>query len=109
MASNRPDDPARPEDGKPRQVRLEPVMDDVVAQGAYSNLATIISGPAEFFIDFGRVVPGSSQFRVFSRVILTPSHAKQLAVALTDHIRRYESSHGAIQAVTEGRPDGGIH
>src|SRR5205814_8329795 len=91
MTADDPKDPSQPDAAaRPREVRLTSVMDENVAQGAYSNLATIISGPAEFFIDFGRVVPGRNEFRVFSRVILTPSHAKQLAAALTDPVRRHE-------------------
>ena len=105
------DDPARPASDKPQQVRLTPVMDDEVARGEYSNLATIISGAQEFFIDFGRVVPGRSDFRVFSRVILTPAHAKSLAAALTDHVRRYEQANGPNTGPEppKGTPGGGFH
>jgi hypothetical protein len=71
-------------------------MDDSVAEGAYANIATIIVGPHEFFLDFGRVVPGRREFRVFSRVILSPAHAKSLAQALTENVRRYEQAHGTI-------------
>ena len=99
-----------PGDNKPREVRLTPVMDDDVARGEYSNLATIISGAQEFFIDFGRVVPGRTDFRVFSRVILTPAHAKSLAAALTEHVRRYEQANGAIPMPDPQRgPGGGFH
>jgi hypothetical protein len=103
------DDPNKPGPNDPQrrqEVRLTPVLDDAVAQGQYSNLATIISGPQEFFIDFGRVVPGKSEFRVFSRVILTPAHAKQLAAALSDHVRRYEQAHGAIPTPPNEPPKG---
>ena len=107
------DDPSRnaPGDAKAaREVRVSPVMDDAVAQGEYSNLATIISGNQEFFIDFGRVVPGKTEFRVFSRIILTPAHAKSLAAALTDHVRRHEQAHGPIALPEPPRgPTGGLH
>ena len=88
-----------PEDApsdQPREVRLTQVLPDELAQGEYSNIATIIVGPAEFFLDFGRVVPGRAEMRVVSRVILSPIHAKQLANALSENIRRYEQQHGAI-------------
>lgn len=89
-----PPDAPRP-DG-PREVRLTQVIPDELAQGEYSNVATIIVGPAEFFLDFARIVPGRTEMRVVSRVILSPIHAKQLAMALSDNIRRYEQQHGQI-------------
>ena len=102
---NAPPDPSRP-----REVRVSPVIDDEVAQGESSNLATIISGNQDFFIDFGRVVPGKTEFRVFSRIILTPAHAKSLASALTDHVKRHEQAHGPIALPEPPRgPTGGLH
>ena len=103
---SRPDDAATPPqspDG-PREVRLVQVLPEELAQGEYSNIATIIAGPAEFFLDFGRVVPGRAEMRVVARVILSPVHAKQLAVALTENIRRYEQSHGAIPMPPQQQP-----
>lgn len=88
--------PEEPKQDAPREIRLTQVLDDAVAQGEYSNIATIIAGPAELFIDFARIVPGRSEMRVFSRVILSPVHAKQLAVALSENIRRYEQQNGPI-------------
>lgn len=76
-------------------------MDDAVADGVYANIASIMSGPAEFFLDFGRVVPGKPEFRVFSRVIMTPVHAKQLAHALSEHVRQFERQHGEIPGLPE--------
>ena len=101
MADDDPNKPGAPDPQRPREVRLTPVMDDAVAHGEYSNLATIISGAQEFFIDFGRVVPGRTEFRVFSRVILTPAHAKSLAAALTEHVRRYEQANGPIPGIPD--------
>lgn len=91
----------------PREIRLTQVLPDEIAQGEYSNIATIIGGPAEFFLDFGRIVPGRAEMRVVSRVILSPTHAKQLAAALSDNIRRYEQQHGPIPVpppAPAGRP-----
>jgi len=96
------DDPTEPQrKGKQQHIRLKPVIDEDVAAGTYSNLATIIAGPGEFFIDFGRVVPGRSEFKVFSRIILSPAHAKQFARALADNVRHYEQAHGDIPGLPE--------
>lgn len=104
MAQN---DEQRPE--APREIRLTQVLDDETAQGEYSNIATIINGPAEFFLDFGRIVPNRAEMRVVSRVILSPVHAKQLATALVENIKRYEQQHGAIPVPPPPPPGKGGH
>jgi hypothetical protein len=90
--------------GGTREVRLRSVIDPTVAEGLYSNMASIMSGPAEFFIDFGRVVPGRADFKVLARIIMTPVHAKQLALALAEHVRQYERAHGEIGALPPDDP-----
>ncbi len=103
-----PDDPAA---DAPREIRLTTVVPDEIAAGEYSNIATIVVGPAEFFLDFARVVPGRTEMRVVARVILSPVHAKQVAAALSENIRRYEQQHGPIPSPPGGasRPGGHHH
>lgn len=72
-------------------------LDDDVAQGQYVNFANIIHSPSEFIVDFGRVVPGKPDVKVYSRVILTPLHAKQLLEALGHNIAIFEQKYGAIR------------
>ncbi len=67
------------------------------AEGTYSNMAIITHSPAEFVIDFTRILPGIPKARVLSRVIMTPQHAKSLMLALDDNIKKYESQHGEIK------------
>lgn len=81
-------------------------MDDPVATGVYVNFANIIHNPAEFVLDFGRVVPGRGDVRILSRVITTPFHAKQLLNALAQNVALYEKSFGAIRTEFEApRPE----
>jgi len=80
---------------QPQQtIRL--TIDDDVAQGQYVNFANIIHSPSEFVIDLGRVVPGRSEVKIYSRVILTPLHAKQFLEALTHNISLFEQKFGEI-------------
>ncbi len=72
-------------------------IDDTVANGVYVNFANIIHNPAEFVLDFGRVVPGRNDVRVLSRVLTTPVHAKQLLNALAQNVALYEKTFGAIR------------
>ena len=77
------------------QISIE--LKEDIAQGIYSNLAIITHSPAEFIVDFIRVMPGVPKADVKSRIILTPEHAKRLFHALKDNIAKYESVHGPIE------------
>ena len=75
-----------------------------VAGGIYSNLAIITHSPAEFVIDFVRIMPGVPKPKVRSRIILTPEHAKRLVDALNDNIAKYEAVNGPIREVKGSGP-----
>jgi len=67
-----------------------------VAEGKYANLAIVAHSSSEFVLDFVRVLPGTPQANVASRVILSPEHAKRLLGALQDNIDKYEKQFGTI-------------
>ena len=83
---------------QPPTIRI--TLDDQTAQGEYVNFANIIHSPSEFVIDLGRIVPGRTDVKVYSRVIMTPLHAKQLLEALTQNISMFESKFGEIRTDT---------
>lgn len=76
---------------------LRIVLDDAVAQGEYINFANIIHSPSEFIIDLGRMVPGRTDVKVFSRIIMTPLHTKQLLSALAQNLAIFEQKFGEIR------------
>ncbi|MGZ8795814.1 MAG: DUF3467 domain-containing protein, partial [Thermoanaerobaculia bacterium] len=76
----------------PQTIRI--TLDDQTAQGQYVNFANIIHSPSEFVIDLGRIVPGRTDVKVYSRVIMTPLHAKQLLEALAQNISLFEQKFG---------------
>ncbi|MBU0559449.1 MAG: DUF3467 domain-containing protein [Bacteroidetes bacterium] len=82
-------------DPNSQQINIE--LGEKEAEGIYSNLAIITHSPAEFIIDFTRVVPGVPKARVHSRIITTPQHAKMLMKALQDNIEKFESRFGEIK------------
>lgn len=82
-------------DAVPQQINIE--LGEKEAEGIYSNLAIITHSPAEFVIDFTRVVPGVPKARVLSRIITTPQHAKMLLRALKENIEKFESRFGEIK------------
>jgi hypothetical protein len=79
----------------PPQLQVE--LDDVTAQGAYSNLVFLNHNDAEFTFDFVYVQPGGPRARVRSRVIVSPRHAKRFLHALENNIARYEQVFGKIE------------
>ena len=77
------------------QINIE--ISDEVGEGIYSNLAIITHSPAEFIIDFIKMMPGVPKAKVKSRIILTPQHAKRLYKAMKDNVAKYEAAHGEIK------------
>ena len=61
------------------QLQIEVSPD--VAQGVYSNFAIISHTSSEFIVDLASMLPGVPKATVRSRVILSPEHAKRLAIA----------------------------
>jgi len=82
---------------QPQQPTLRISLDDAVAQGEYVNFANIIHSTSEFVIDLGRIMPGRTDVKVYSRVIMTPQHAKQLLEALAQNIAIFEQKFGEIR------------
>jgi hypothetical protein len=77
------------------QLNIE--ISDEVGEGIYSNLAIITHSPAEFIVDFVKMMPGVPKAKVKSRIILTPQHAKRLYKALKENVAKYEAIHGEIK------------
>ena len=84
---------------KKHQIKIE--LDDSVGQGEYANFAIVTHSPAEFVMDYIRVLPGMTKSKVKSRIIMAPMHAKTLMMALQDNIKKYENKFGEIK-ITKG-------
>ena len=80
---------------KNNQLQIE--LKEDVAEGTYANLAIIAQSTSEFVIDFVRMMPGVAKAKVKSRIVMTPEHAKRLALALQDNLMRYEAQFGEIR------------
>lgn len=80
---------------KEGQLQIE--LKEDVAEGIYSNLAVIAHSSSEFVLDFVRLMPGVAKAQVKSRIVMTPEHAKRLAYALQDNLRKYESQFGEVR------------
>ena len=80
---------------KDNQLQIE--LKEDIAEGVYANLAIIAHSTSEFVFDFVRMMPGVSKAKVKSRIVMTPEHAKRLALALQDNLMRYEAQFGEIR------------
>ena len=80
---------------KPQQIKVE--LDDTIGQGEYANFAVVTHSPAEFVMDYIRVLPGMKKSKVKSRIIMAPMHAKTLMMALQDNIKKFENKFGEIK------------
>ncbi len=86
---------------QPQQINVE--LGQKEAEGIYSNLALISHSPAEFVIDFTRMLPGVPNAKVYARIIMTPQHAKSFLHAMQDNIRKYEEQFGEIKIQGEDK------
>ena len=77
--------------------QLQIDIDEVTAQGAYSNLVLLNHSDNEFILDFAYVQPAAPRARVRARIISSPRHAKRLLRALEVNVRRYEERFGRIE------------
>ena len=87
--------PPRP--GPPPTQQLPIELPDDVAEGLYTNLMFITHSPSEFVLDFARALPGTRKGKIYSRVVMTPQHAKALSELLKRNVQTYEAKHGAIK------------
>ena len=78
-----------------QQINIE--LDADVSSGEYSNFVVVTHSPAEFVLDFTRILPGVPKAKVHSRIIMAPPHAKTFLKALSDHVSKFESKHGEIK------------
>ena len=81
-------------------------LDEEVSSGEYSNFVVVTHSPAEFVMDFTRLLPGVPKAKVHSRIIMAPSHLKSFMMALQDNIKKFESKYGEIKTYQqEGVPN----
>ena len=78
-----------------QQINIE--LDANVSSGEYSNFVVVTHSPAEFVLDFTRILPGVPKAKVHSRIIMAPPHAKTFLKALGDNVSKFESKHGEIK------------
>ena len=87
----------------PMQQQINIKLDEKVAEGVYANFFMISNTQSEYVIDCGRIVPGLPDVKIYTRVMSTPVHAKQLLMTLQQNIAQYEAQFGEIK-IQQGPP-----
>jgi hypothetical protein len=78
-----------------RQLKLEI---PATLNAVYTNAAIISQTKNELVLDFLQILPNDPRARVQSRVVMNPSSAKALLLALEKNIQAYEQTNGEISA-----------
>jgi hypothetical protein len=102
-AGGQPASPGASQGGQPAspaasQGGLQVKVTDEVLKGVYANMVQVGHTPEEFILDFINLFPPTGI--VSARVIISPQHAKRIAAALLDNVKKYEEQFGAIKAST---------
>ncbi|MEW6251618.1 MAG: DUF3467 domain-containing protein [Planctomycetota bacterium] len=106
-AANRPPGPppgSHPAPHGPQQIRLDTTGMETV----YANFFALAGSPEEFVIYFGTnsPLPNVSQpaIRLSHRLMLLPSNAKRLLIALQQAVKSHEDRFGPIELPPQQRP-----
>jgi len=81
---------------KPKPAKMPPMTVSNDIEAVYINLVRIAHSPSEMVFDFAHLLPGSRPAKVRNRIVMSPLGAKLLLRALSENIKRYESSFGEI-------------
>ena len=82
---------------KEQKKKINVKIDENVGEGVYANFFMITNSQSEFVIDFGRILPGLPNAKIYSRVLTTPQHAKHLLYTLKNNIDKFEDKFGEIK------------
>ena len=89
---------------QPKQMPMQPMqqqinikLDEKVGEGVYANFFMISNTQSEYVIDCGRIMPGIPDVKIYSRIMTTPVHAKQLLMTLKQNLDMFEKQFGEIK------------
>ncbi|MCU0848040.1 MAG: DUF3467 domain-containing protein [Spirochaetes bacterium] len=93
-----------------KDIKIEVKVDEKEATGVFTNFSNISHSPEEFIFDFIFVHPAPPPGfgKLMSRIIVTPSHAKRLLLALTENLRDFEERFGEIDIHAQVEGGGNI-
>jgi len=66
-------------------------------EGKYANYFQIGHNAFEFLLDFGQLYADGKRERIHTRIVTSPSYAKELLKVLGESVEQYETQFGAIK------------
>lgn len=96
-------------DAAPQQPQINIKASDEALQGKYANLMQVAHLDEEFILDFMNVYTFQGMGTLNARIIVSPGHLKRMVAALADNLKRYEATHGNIEAAAEPSTEVGFH
>jgi hypothetical protein len=81
---------------EPSKQQVQIKADEKELLGQYSNLVVVHHNAEEFTLNFVYVFPTLPQGKLVSSLILNPTHAKRLSLALQENVARYEAQFGKL-------------
>lgn len=83
----------------PNQQQVQVKASDEILRGVYANQVQAQFTKEEFVVDCMNTFPPVATLN--ARLILSPAHAKRMAVMLANLVKQYETQHGAIAATEQ--------
>jgi Protein of unknown function (DUF3467) len=73
-------------------------------EGKYANFFQVGYNACEFLLDFGQMYENGTSERFHTRIVTSPSYAKELLKVLSESIAQYEATFGQkLQSRTQTR------
>jgi hypothetical protein len=72
-------------------------------EGKYANYFKVGHNAFEFIVDFGQLFAEASQEKVHTRIITSPTYARELLEVLRDSVQKYERTFGEIRPPEQQR------
>ena len=72
-------------------------MTPEVAYGNNVNYCRVTGSPAEFILDFAKVVPDMDVIPISNRLMVTPLSLKKFGILINAFVVRYEAQYGKIR------------
>ena len=74
----------------------EPSKQGDQIEGRYANFFQVGHTAFEFLIDFGQSYPDGREEQLHTRIVTSPTYAKELLRLIRDSIEQYERTYGQI-------------
>jgi len=103
----KPETTEQPQPAEGAQQRLQ--LDETGVTTSYANFFLVTAGPEEVMLLFGIRSGDGTRAKIEERLVVSPSNAKRILLALSQTLKRYEDAFGTIDLTpkTPAQPPAG--